>query len=100
MPKLQENTVTSSSSSSSHIRLQQVYLQIANKIFFLYFAVIIMCTHTDVIRKIMLMAHKERLTSSNRLFFNIELFNSSSYGNALTHIVLHYAVIEIESLSA
>lgn len=68
--------------------------------FFLYFAVIIMCTHTDVVREIMLMAHRQRLTTSNRLFFNIELFNSSSYGKALTHIVLYYVVIEIDSLSA
>ncbi|XP_017307829.1 atrial natriuretic peptide receptor 3 isoform X1 [Ictalurus punctatus] len=43
--------------------------------------VIIMCTHTDVVREIMLMAHRQRLTTSNRLFFNIELFNSSSYGD-------------------
>lgn len=58
---------------------------------------IIMCTHTDVVREIMLKAHRKRLTTSNRLFFNIELFNSSSYGKARTHIVL---VIETESLSA
>lgn len=68
--------------------------------FFLYFAVIIMCTHTDVVREIMLMAYRQRLTTSNRLFFNIELFNSSSYGKALTYIVLYYMVIEIDSLSA
>ncbi|XP_027018526.1 atrial natriuretic peptide receptor 3 isoform X1 [Tachysurus fulvidraco] len=43
--------------------------------------VIIMCTHTDVVREIMLMAHRQKLTTSNRLFFNIELFNSSSYGD-------------------
>ncbi|KAB5528612.1 hypothetical protein PHYPO_G00142230 [Pangasianodon hypophthalmus] len=43
--------------------------------------VVIMCTHTDVVREIMLMAHRQRLTTSNRLFFNIELFNSSSYGD-------------------
>ncbi|KAI5088397.1 atrial natriuretic peptide receptor 3 isoform X2 [Silurus meridionalis] len=43
--------------------------------------VVIMCTHTNVVREIMLVAHRERLTTSNRLFFNIELFNSSSYGD-------------------
>ncbi|KAM9446090.1 atrial natriuretic peptide receptor 3 isoform 2-T2 [Clarias gariepinus] len=43
--------------------------------------VIIMCTHTDVVREIMLMAHRQRLTTSNRLFFNIELFNSTLYGD-------------------
>ncbi|XP_062874100.1 atrial natriuretic peptide receptor 3 [Trichomycterus rosablanca] len=43
--------------------------------------VVIICTHTDVVREIMLMAHRRRLTTGNRLFFNIELFNSSSYGD-------------------
>ncbi|XP_026885131.1 atrial natriuretic peptide receptor 3 isoform X2 [Electrophorus electricus] len=43
--------------------------------------VVIMCTYADVVREIMLNAHRRRLTTSNRLFFNIELFNSSSYGD-------------------
>uniref|UniRef100_A0A667Y947 Natriuretic peptide receptor 3 n=1 Tax=Myripristis murdjan TaxID=586833 RepID=A0A667Y947_9TELE len=43
--------------------------------------VVIMCAGADIIREIMLAAHRRRLTSGNYIFFNIELFNSSSYGN-------------------
>uniref|UniRef100_A0A8B9JS46 Receptor ligand binding region domain-containing protein n=1 Tax=Astyanax mexicanus TaxID=7994 RepID=A0A8B9JS46_ASTMX len=43
--------------------------------------VVIMCLHADAVREVMLMAHRRGLTNSNRLFFNIELFNSSSYGD-------------------
>uniref|UniRef100_A0A3Q1GG49 Natriuretic peptide receptor 3 n=2 Tax=Acanthochromis polyacanthus TaxID=80966 RepID=A0A3Q1GG49_9TELE len=43
--------------------------------------VMIMCMGADKIREIMLAAHKRQLTSGNYMFFNIELFNSSSYGN-------------------
>ncbi|XP_076857195.1 atrial natriuretic peptide receptor 3 isoform X3 [Brachyhypopomus gauderio] len=43
--------------------------------------VVIMCTHADAVREIMLSAHRRRLTTGNRVFFNIELFNSSSYGD-------------------
>ncbi|XP_061119331.1 atrial natriuretic peptide receptor 3-like isoform X2 [Conger conger] len=44
-------------------------------------AVIIMCAGADIIRDIMLAAHRRRLTNGSYIFFNIELFNSSSYGN-------------------
>ncbi|XP_028989178.1 atrial natriuretic peptide receptor 3 isoform X2 [Betta splendens] len=42
---------------------------------------VIMCMGADKIREIMLAAHRRGLTSGNCLFFNIELFNASSYGN-------------------
>ncbi|XP_036454890.1 atrial natriuretic peptide receptor 3 isoform X1 [Colossoma macropomum] len=47
----------------------------------LSYQVVIMCLHADVVRDVMLKAHRRGLTNSNRLFFNIELFNSSSYGD-------------------
>ncbi|KAM3842290.1 atrial natriuretic peptide receptor 3-like [Diretmus argenteus] len=43
--------------------------------------VVIMCTGADIIREIMLAAHRRRLTNGSNIFFNVELFNSSSYGN-------------------
>ncbi|XP_026199290.1 atrial natriuretic peptide receptor 3 [Anabas testudineus] len=43
--------------------------------------VVIMCMGADKIREIMLAAHRRRLTNGNCLFFNVELFNASSYGN-------------------
>ncbi|XP_068558881.1 atrial natriuretic peptide receptor 3 isoform X1 [Cebidichthys violaceus] len=43
--------------------------------------VVIMCMGADKIREIMLAAHRRRLTNGNYMFFNVELFNASSYGN-------------------
>ncbi|XP_070690488.1 atrial natriuretic peptide receptor 3 [Pempheris klunzingeri] len=43
--------------------------------------VVIMCMGADKIREIMLAAHRRRLTNGNHMFFNIDLFNASSYGN-------------------
>ncbi|XP_069001417.1 atrial natriuretic peptide receptor 3 [Embiotoca jacksoni] len=43
--------------------------------------VVIMCTGADKIREIMLAAHRRQLTTGNYVFFNVELFNASSYGN-------------------
>ncbi|NXY88484.1 ANPRC protein, partial [Alcedo cyanopectus] len=43
--------------------------------------VIIMCASGDTIRNIMLSAHRQGMTNGDYAFFNIELFNSSSYGN-------------------
>lgn len=43
--------------------------------------VVIMCARADVVRQIMLAAYRRRLTNGSYIFFNIELFNSSSYGN-------------------
>ncbi len=41
-----------------------------------------MCAKADTVRDLMLAAHRQKLTSGNHIFFNIELFNSSSYGKA------------------
>uniref|UniRef100_F7I3P3 Natriuretic peptide receptor 3 n=1 Tax=Callithrix jacchus TaxID=9483 RepID=F7I3P3_CALJA len=43
--------------------------------------VVIMCASSDTIRNIMLEAHRHGMTSGDYAFFNIELFNSSSYGD-------------------
>lgn len=43
-------------------------------------AVVIMCMGADRIREIMLAAHRQQLTSGNHMFFNVDLFNASSYG--------------------
>uniref|UniRef100_A0A8C5SS41 Natriuretic peptide receptor 3 n=1 Tax=Laticauda laticaudata TaxID=8630 RepID=A0A8C5SS41_LATLA len=40
-----------------------------------------MCASSDAIRNIMLAVHRQGMTSGDHAFFNIELFNSSSYGN-------------------
>ncbi|RXN23516.1 atrial natriuretic peptide receptor 3-like isoform X2 [Labeo rohita] len=41
--------------------------------------VVIMCAKADTVRELMLAAHRRKLTSDSSIFFNIELFNSSSY---------------------
>ncbi|XP_017290715.1 atrial natriuretic peptide receptor 3 [Kryptolebias marmoratus] len=43
--------------------------------------VVIMCAGADRIREIMLAAHKQQLTNGSYIFFNVDLFNASSYGN-------------------
>ncbi|XP_051981931.1 atrial natriuretic peptide receptor 3-like isoform X2 [Xyrauchen texanus] len=43
--------------------------------------VVIICAKEDTVREIMLAAHRRKLTSDSHIFFNIELFNSSSYGD-------------------
>uniref|UniRef100_A0A8D0DSH5 Natriuretic peptide receptor 3 n=1 Tax=Salvator merianae TaxID=96440 RepID=A0A8D0DSH5_SALMN len=43
--------------------------------------VVIMCASSNAIRNIMLAAHRQGMTNGDYAFFNIELFNSSSYGN-------------------
>ncbi|XP_061471862.1 atrial natriuretic peptide receptor 3 isoform X2 [Rhineura floridana] len=43
--------------------------------------VVIMCASSDAIRSIMLAVHRQGMTNGDYAFFNIELFNSSSYGN-------------------
>ncbi|XP_020486704.1 atrial natriuretic peptide receptor 3 [Labrus bergylta] len=43
--------------------------------------VVIMCMPAEKIREIMLAAHRRRLTNGNHMFFNVELFNATSYGN-------------------
>nr|XP_036857791.1 atrial natriuretic peptide receptor 3 isoform X6 [Manis javanica] len=44
-------------------------------------SVVIMCASSATIRGIMLAAHRLGMTSGDYAFFNIELFNSSSYGD-------------------
>ncbi|XP_044537422.1 atrial natriuretic peptide receptor 3 [Gracilinanus agilis] len=43
--------------------------------------VVIMCANSNTIRNIMLTAHRQGMTNGDYAFFNIELFNSSSYGD-------------------
>ncbi|XP_067294496.1 atrial natriuretic peptide receptor 3 isoform X2 [Pseudorasbora parva] len=43
--------------------------------------VVIMCAKADTVRDLMLASHRRKLTSDSHIFFNIELFNSSSYGD-------------------
>lgn len=43
--------------------------------------VVIMCMAADQIRELMLAAHRRQLTDGSCVFFNMELFNASSYGN-------------------
>ncbi|XP_029435053.1 atrial natriuretic peptide receptor 3 isoform X2 [Rhinatrema bivittatum] len=43
--------------------------------------VVVMCASADTIRTIMLAAHRKGMTNGGYAFFNIELFNSSTYGN-------------------
>uniref|UniRef100_A0A8C8RRQ4 Natriuretic peptide receptor 3 n=1 Tax=Pelusios castaneus TaxID=367368 RepID=A0A8C8RRQ4_9SAUR len=40
-----------------------------------------MCASSDTIRNIMLAVHRQGMTNGDYAFFNIELFNSSSYGD-------------------
>ncbi|XP_041083588.1 atrial natriuretic peptide receptor 3-like isoform X2 [Polyodon spathula] len=43
--------------------------------------IVVMCAASNDIRDIMLAAHHRRMTNGDYIFFNIELFNSTSYGN-------------------
>ncbi|XP_038159583.1 atrial natriuretic peptide receptor 3 [Cyprinodon tularosa] len=43
--------------------------------------VVIMCAGANRIREIMLAAHRRQLTNGSNMFFNVDLFNASSYGN-------------------
>ncbi|KAM6930942.1 atrial natriuretic peptide receptor 3 [Xenentodon cancila] len=43
--------------------------------------VVMMCMGADKIRELMLAAHRRQMTTGNHIFFNVELFNASSYGN-------------------
>lgn len=48
-----------------------------------------MCMGANNIREIMLAAHRRRLTDGNYIFFNVELFNASSYGNVNVTLLLN-----------
>ncbi|CAL8348221.1 unnamed protein product [Lota lota] len=54
---------------------------IINHLFEGGYHVVIMCMGADMIREIMLAAHRRRLTNGSTIYFNVELFNTSSYGN-------------------
>ncbi|XP_007895387.1 atrial natriuretic peptide receptor 3 isoform X1 [Callorhinchus milii] len=43
--------------------------------------IVIMCASSQNIRKVMLEAHRQGMTKGDYVFFNIELFNSSTFGN-------------------
>ncbi|XP_068594654.1 atrial natriuretic peptide receptor 3 [Brachionichthys hirsutus] len=43
--------------------------------------VMIMCMGADRIREMMLAAHRRQMTNGDFMFFNVDLFNASSYGN-------------------
>ncbi|KAL2092392.1 hypothetical protein ACEWY4_012190 [Coilia grayii] len=47
----------------------------------LHSEVVVICAHADIVREIMLAAHRRRMTNGSYIFFNIDLFNSSAYGN-------------------
>lgn len=47
------------------------------------FPVVVMCAASNDIRDIMLAAHRRRMTNGDYIFFNIELFNSTSYGKKI-----------------
>ncbi|KAM4049956.1 atrial natriuretic peptide receptor 3 isoform 2-T2 [Anomaloglossus baeobatrachus] len=61
---------------SKHVDVEEIIHSIQNKE-----RVVIMCASSDTVRTIMLAAHRQGLTKGDYVFFNIELFNSSSYGD-------------------
>ncbi|XP_073476902.1 atrial natriuretic peptide receptor 3 isoform X3 [Aquarana catesbeiana] len=61
---------------TKHVDLEDIVHSIQNKE-----RVVIMCASSDTVRNIMLAAHRQGLTKGDYVFFNIELFNSSSYGD-------------------
>ncbi|XP_061409457.1 atrial natriuretic peptide receptor 3-like [Lethenteron reissneri] len=44
-------------------------------------AVVIICAGADSVREILLEAHRKGMTGGDHVFFNIELFNSTQYGD-------------------
>ncbi|XP_063816549.1 atrial natriuretic peptide receptor 3 isoform X2 [Pseudophryne corroboree] len=61
---------------TKNVDAEDIVLSIQNKE-----KVVIMCASSDTIRSIMLAAHRHGMTKGEYVFFNIELFNSSSYGD-------------------
>uniref|UniRef100_A0A3B5LNS1 Receptor ligand binding region domain-containing protein n=1 Tax=Xiphophorus couchianus TaxID=32473 RepID=A0A3B5LNS1_9TELE len=51
-----------------------------------------MCAGADRIREIMLAAHKQQLTNGSYMFFNVNLFNVSSYGEFTSCFSLNYGL--------
>ncbi|XP_075443839.1 atrial natriuretic peptide receptor 3 isoform X2 [Ascaphus truei] len=61
---------------TKHVDAEEIVHSIQNKE-----GVVIMCASGDTVRNIMLAAHRQGMTNGDYAFFNIELFNSSIYGN-------------------
>ncbi|KAG8429621.1 hypothetical protein GDO86_019684, partial [Hymenochirus boettgeri] len=61
---------------TNHVDAEDIVHTIQNKE-----RVVIMCASSDTVRNIMLAAHRQGMTNGDYIFFNIELFNSSTYGN-------------------
>lgn len=61
---------------AKHVDVEDIVHSIQNKE-----RVVIMCASSDTVRNIMLAAHRQGLTKGDYVFINIELFNSSSYGD-------------------
>lgn len=57
-----------------------------------------MCASGDTIRNIMLAAHRQGMTNGDYAFFNIELFNSSSYGNVFLAQVCCKVFCKLDSI--
>lgn len=63
-----------------------------------FLPVVIMCASGDTIRNIMLAAHRQGMTNGDYAFFNIELFNSSSYGNVFLAQVCCKVFCKLDSI--
>ncbi|XP_056401282.1 atrial natriuretic peptide receptor 3 isoform X2 [Hyla sarda] len=61
---------------AKHVDLEDIIHSIQNKE-----RVVIMCASSDTVRNILLAAHRQGMTKGDYVFINIELFNSSSYGD-------------------
>ncbi|KAM4709048.1 atrial natriuretic peptide receptor 3 isoform 2-T2 [Discoglossus pictus] len=61
---------------TAHFDAEETVLSIKNKE-----RVVIMCASGDTVRNIMLAAHRQGMTNGDYVFFNIELFNSTTYGD-------------------
>ncbi|XP_075697800.1 atrial natriuretic peptide receptor 3 isoform X1 [Rhinoderma darwinii] len=61
---------------AKHVDVEDIIHSIQNKE-----RVVIMCASSDTVRNIMLAAHRQGLTKGDYVFINIELFNSSLYGD-------------------
>uniref|UniRef100_A0A096MDR8 Natriuretic peptide receptor 3 n=1 Tax=Poecilia formosa TaxID=48698 RepID=A0A096MDR8_POEFO len=59
-----------------HVTMRKAYRVLLKKE-----RLVIICAGADRIREIMLAAHKQQLTNGSYMFFNVDLFNASSYGN-------------------
>ncbi|KAM4808845.1 atrial natriuretic peptide receptor 3 [Rhinophrynus dorsalis] len=70
------HTSSQSFDETKHVDAEDIVHSIQNRE-----RVVIMCASSDTVRNIMLAAHRQGMTKGDYVFFNIELFNSSTYGN-------------------